>query len=672
MSQENSTTISSLIQNLTVWSIENNGFLNSNVKIYVDPITGLSFQAKKNIPAETTLVECSSQMTLSYLNTTETGPNYITHGSAPFCSKSLEVLGIESPHIIGNYLLMQQYLEGQCSFWRHYIKLLPHPNELERLCTPMWWPDADLKFLEGTNAQPVIETIKERWYDEWQRGKCLVEHFPNSSMFTHGLYKWAATIYGTRSFRASLTIPRASFSEENSCSNNKIVILNHIMNDNFSVLLPLLDIGNHNGSEDVQLLLNHLSGCASLKNLHSFKQGKQIYNYYGRKSNTELLVGYGFILPNTELDTVNLKLSPHDDMLRLRKSQICYSRLEQKIRSYERIFEVYHVSDDEGNTRKNNENANFSPGLIDLLSCMVATQREKLFLSANPNCCLEHDDARFKRVLGRNTVQTFQVICDKLISDITRLKSVGKRLSPPQNSKQILAQEYRTRQIDTIQAAHQRLLHHLDRICRHNSLHCITLTQRDGSIDSKHNYIELISLEYAYEWLRNYPKIHMKTMKLISEDQAEPQPLDWSVLLAEWDQTYWIIWIALIFLLQKITAVTFARIHPSINSWLEDMQMSYQHLFTKTLMNDLEMELDSSETETIDEMVASIAKEIKAVTESESLNPNTEISVDELNYAKKFAILVANDETVYMACEMQHGSFAGSMIKQKMLCMNIK
>ncbi|RKF74775.1 Ribosomal lysine N-methyltransferase set10 [Golovinomyces cichoracearum] len=671
MSQENSTITSSLIQNLTVWSMENNGFLNSNVKIYVDPVMGLSFQANKDISAEITLVQCSSQMTLSYLNTTETGSNYNTHGSVAFCSKSLEVLGNESPHVIGNYLLMQQYLEGQCSFWRHYINLLPHPNEFERLCTPMWWPDTDLKLLEGTNAQPAIETIKERWYDEWQRGKSLVEYFPNSSMFTHDLYKWAATIYATRSFRASLTIPRASLTDENSCSNNKIVILNHIKNDNFSVLLPLLDIGNHNGSEDVQLLLNQQSGCASLKNLHNFKQGTQIYNYYGRKSNTELLVGYGFILPNTYLDTVNLRLSPHDDTLRLRKSQICYSHLEQKIPSNEKIFEVYHVSDDEVNTRSNYSNANFSPGMIDLLSCMVATQREILFLSENPNCCLEHDDSRFKRLLGRNTVQTFQVICDKLMSDVSRLKSVEKRLSHPQNSKQMLAQEYRTRQMDTIQAAHRRLSHHLDLICRRNSLHCITLTQHDESIDSKHHYIELISLEYAYEWLRKYPTIYAKTMKLISEDQAEPQPLDWSILLAEWDRVYWIIWIALISLLQKITAVTFARTHPSLNSWFENMQMSYQHLLTKTLMNGPETDLDSSETETIDEMVASIAIEIEAGAESETLNPITEISVDELNKAKKFAILVANDETVYMACEMQHGSLAGSMIKQKMLCMNI-
>jgi hypothetical protein len=53
--------------------------------------------------------------------------------------------------------------------------------------------------------------------------------------YSYELYQWAATIFGTRSFRASLTLP-VEYCE-----------LGHIKEDRFSFLLPILDIGNHNG-----------------------------------------------------------------------------------------------------------------------------------------------------------------------------------------------------------------------------------------------------------------------------------------------------------------------------------------------------------------------------------------------------------------------------------------
>jgi hypothetical protein len=30
---------------------------------------------------------------------------------------------------------------------------------------------------------------------------------------------------------------------------------------------------------------------------------------------------------------------------------------------------------------------------------------------------------------------------------------------------------------------------------------------------------------------------------MIAEDQEETLPLDWSVLVEDWDHTYWIVWI---------------------------------------------------------------------------------------------------------------------------------
>lgn len=244
---------SSLIHNLIFWSAQNDGYLNSNVEICNDEVCGLSFRATMDIPVGVKFVNCSSRMTLSYLNAIEVGTQFKRHGSIRFSPQILENLSTVSPHIVGNYFLMQQYLMGNLSFWWDYIRILPQPGEFGRLCLPVWWPDEDLKFLDGTNARPAIDTMKEKWYREWKYGNSLVQGFSNASEFTYELYKWAATIFGARSFRASLTISQNLLCKENLELSQNTLLSNHISRDNFSVLLPLLDIGNHNGINEVQL-----------------------------------------------------------------------------------------------------------------------------------------------------------------------------------------------------------------------------------------------------------------------------------------------------------------------------------------------------------------------------------------------------------------------------------
>lgn len=94
-----------------------------------------------------------------------------------------------------------------------------------------------------------------------------------------------------------------------------------------------------------------------------------------------------------------------------------------------------------------------------------------------------------------------------------------------------------------------------------------TYTQASGI----NSYVKLVSLECAYEWLRIYPDIYYPIMKLISEDQDEPLPLDWALLLQDWDHTYWIIWICLILLLQTTNKLVEA--HSGLSTWLKNLKM---------------------------------------------------------------------------------------------------
>jgi histone-lysine N-methyltransferase SETD3 len=68
-----------------------------------------------------------------------------------------------------------------------------------------------------------------------------------------------------------------------------------------------------------------------------------------------------------------------------------------------------------------------------------------------------------------------------------------------------------------------------------------------AEVNEKANFI---SLECAFAFLqKDYSGEYHGVMKLIAEDQEEPLPLDWSIVVEEWDHTYWIVWIMIIYML---------------------------------------------------------------------------------------------------------------------------
>lgn len=417
------------IESLLQWAASNHTSLHPNVEVFQDATTGLSFKAIKNVPSGTKFVSCSYQTTLSYLNVAHISSEFESHGSLLFPSEFIDALSSEDPNTIGHFFLIQQYLMGADSFWWNYIKLLPQPEQPERLALPIWWSEADRKFLEGTNAEPPLAKRQELWKDEWNRGIAILrQQSGHWEDYSYLLYQWAATIFGTRSFRASLTIPAELFEHAKTSQNNKDLILDHVRHDKFSVLLPVLDIGNHNGINAVTWMKDPKAGQFGLCTRDLFQQGSQIYNYYGNKSNSELLVGYGFTLPNLENDTVNLKLTPPIEAAHLRRTQISHASIHRSqpgeefmfmVRRQNRVGEV-----DNGLV----ELEFFSAGLFDTLACMVANKRERQFIIENPAYSLEEDPAVFRGPLARNVLCILQVLSDKLDYDFTRIRGTGETL----------------------------------------------------------------------------------------------------------------------------------------------------------------------------------------------------------------------------------------------------
>jgi histone-lysine N-methyltransferase SETD3 len=87
-----------------------------------------------------------------------------------------------------------------------------------------------------------------------------------------------------------------------------------------------------------------------------------------------------------------------------------------------------------------------------------------------------------------------------------------------------------------------------------------------------HQYVELLSLECAFEWLRlSYPEIFNTVVNMIAADQEELLPLDWAVLVEDWDHTYWIVWIFTVWLLWARDGEAFKLQHQTLSFWLSQM-----------------------------------------------------------------------------------------------------
>ncbi|TVY40367.1 Ribosomal lysine N-methyltransferase [Lachnellula occidentalis] len=659
------------IEGLLQWATSNHTSLHPSVEIFQDAITGLSFKAVQDVPSGTNFVSCSYQTTLSYLNVAEISSDFGCHGSQPFPSEFIDVLSSEDPNIIGHFFLIQQYLMGAASFWWNYIRLLPQPEQPEKLALPIWWPKADRKFLEGTNAEPPLVKRQELWKDEWNRGiTILKQQSGHWEDYSYLLYQWAATIFGTRSFRASLTVPAELFEHTQTSQNNKDLILDHIRHDKFSVLLPVLDIGNHNGINAVAWTKDPEAGQFGLCTRDLIQQGSQIFNYYGDKSNSELLVGYGFTLPNLENDTVNLKLTPPTEAAQLRRTQISHASIYRSHPGEEFMFMVRRQSRVGRIDGSLVELDFFSAGLLDTMACMVANQRERQFIIENPDYSLEKDSAVFEGPLARNVLCILRVLSDKLYYDFRRIHGIGATLSKPQNSNQIMALDYRNRQLDVLKEALTPILKRLQSVASFSSLcqhphHNQPPAHIEGYLHQMHTDIELLSLECAYSWMQiNYPDIYDAVVKIISEDQEEPLPLDWAVLVEDWDHTYWVIWIYLVWVLWVEEDIAFQSRHPSLSTWL--IEMNTYFVDQKTLGRPFStFYADTSEQDTINHTI----REITHLPRFDSIRLWLEAEEEPSSEAlRNFASLVGREETVPARFNMQNVGDAA--VEQKMLAIS--
>ncbi|CAO3643652.1 unnamed protein product [Cunninghamella blakesleeana] len=188
-------------------------------------------------------------------------------------------------------MVMSLYIAHQkaigSSFYAPYLNILPTVIK-----TPFFFNEDELKYLENTN---LAISVRERLQNIKSDYDNLLNHLQEDvkKLVTWESFLWAYSVLSSRSFPYKLIDPDYDDNKHGASE----------------VLFPLLDSLNHKPNIKITWYRegDPENGTLSFITGQSFNAGEQLYNNYGPKSNEELLLGYGFCLPNNEFDHISLK-----------------------------------------------------------------------------------------------------------------------------------------------------------------------------------------------------------------------------------------------------------------------------------------------------------------------------------------------------------------------------
>lgn len=187
--------------------------------------------------------------------------------------------------------------------------------------TPLHFTPSELEVFRGTNIYGATHDRQESWKAEWNQCQTFIRTI-NSEwadkytwcapsvcfLFIHFLnpirdkYLISSTYLSSRAFPSTL-LSRAPTLQTNPSS--------------YPILLPGVDTLNHSRGQPVSWCTSYPEGSREEKDdlatisiiSHTTTLlGEEVFNNYGLKANDELILGYGFSLPQNPDDKITLQL----------------------------------------------------------------------------------------------------------------------------------------------------------------------------------------------------------------------------------------------------------------------------------------------------------------------------------------------------------------------------
>jgi hypothetical protein len=434
----------SRVEELVDWAKSQGAQLNENVELYEDPDYGIALrvqcvaesgntdplQSISKLDSRSILVSCPFHLSLSYLNALDQFLDLQAHGPA-FPPEFISILEMD---VIGHFFLMLQYLIGETSYWGPYIRSLPQPHEPEKLGTLLYFSESDMAWIRGTQLEGTREKRESKWREGWEIGRAFLDSCPGwedwRGKWTWDLYKWAGTIFTSRSFISGL-IPKELF--QNQIPGRTVWeparLAELCARDPLPVLFPVVDLANHSLTAQITWFTDVSTEPKDLSLItdSDIPVGQQIFNHYGPARNAELLVGYGFCIPGNDrvemgladispakraaLQEHHLSLGNHEDILTGRHH--LYANTLVRAPGEKRLPEF----------------AAFDDGYVDLVAFHSSNNRELEYLAKYPYCCPERSsEAVFASPLSRLILQVMSVLHDNLRKYLKRILAEGKNL----------------------------------------------------------------------------------------------------------------------------------------------------------------------------------------------------------------------------------------------------
>lgn len=171
--------------------------------------------------------------------------------------------------------LLQEKERGERSFWKPFLDSLPRSFP----CLPFFYDERELSLLKGSLAPRLVRSLREGL--EAQHAH-LCKHVPGFERFTFDAFVWAHFAVVTRTF----SVLRSG--TEVAC------------------LVPLADMINDGMPWDVPWDMPEEGTHFELKAKGAVARGQELRTSYGRKSNLQLLLQYGFVHEENPYDDVML------------------------------------------------------------------------------------------------------------------------------------------------------------------------------------------------------------------------------------------------------------------------------------------------------------------------------------------------------------------------------
>ncbi|KIW49349.1 hypothetical protein PV05_11031 [Exophiala xenobiotica] len=440
---------------LVDWVLANDGYFHPHAQIAFSQRKGFHAVVVEGQRAVsgTRIASCPISTTISVLNALDIKP-FSSHGSR-FPESFLHSLS-KNPESLQAFFLMDQLALGDKSWWAPYINTLPTVQEVTDL---QFEEEADRIWLEGTNLKGGLSEQTAKWKEMYLQGvgqlKQLRWHNALNGAYTWPKFRWAATIFGSRSFTSQVlddTPPADEARHQYRQTHDDSSLLVRLFSQRFAVLLPLMDLLNHKPGAKVEWQARY--GFVGLQVLEDYESGEELCNNYGPRENEGLLLAYGFTIHDNPYDHLVIGIkSPPGSPLAIARTWQPDLRSDPERRCF--IFGPHHPRSTSATFL---ETSLFSFDLLDTISVLCANERELQMMLSRKQTLMSYclgQESRFED--GRIVLATLSQLLTECIARASRLKATDpSHWDPPftpMNSKQHHAKVYRDSQLSIVETA---------------------------------------------------------------------------------------------------------------------------------------------------------------------------------------------------------------------------